>query len=38
MDIGERRWPEGMQEVRKSSVLGLGDRIKVVSETIDGEG
>jgi hypothetical protein len=38
MDVGERKRPEGMQEVRKSSVLGLGDRIKVGSETRDGEG
>jgi hypothetical protein len=38
MDAGEMRRPEGMQEVGKSSVPGLGDRIKVGSEAKDGEG
>lgn len=28
MDVGEERRPEGTQEVRKSSVLGLGERLK----------
>lgn len=33
----ERKRPEGIQEVRKSSVLGLGDGIKVGSEARNGE-
>jgi hypothetical protein len=37
MDVGERKRPEGIQEVRKSSVLGLGDGIKVGSEPRNGE-
>jgi hypothetical protein len=36
MDVGEGKRPEGMQEVRNSSVLGLGDRIKVGSEARNG--
>jgi hypothetical protein len=37
MDVRERQRPEGMQEVRKSSVLGLGDGIKVGSQARNGE-
>lgn len=28
MDVREMKRPEGIQEVRNSSVLGLGDRMK----------
>lgn len=38
MDVGGKKRPEGLQEVRKGSVFGLRDEIKVGSEARAGEG
>lgn len=37
MDVRESKRPEGTQEVRNSSILGLGDGIQVGSEARNGE-